>query len=935
MDHEDGETPAFQTGSDLLVTRIVPPVWRPAIVARPHLDAIFQHGRRGMLTLVVAPAGAGKTTAVGAWLAGARGEAHTVARVPARVAWLSLDPDMDDPARFWAHLAAACDQFASGCATGVQALLQADQPPAPAALVAALSNRLAALPWDGGADRPYVLVLDDYHAIERPEIHAGVSRLLAYLPPQVHMIITTRADPPLPLARLRARRLLTEIRVADLRFGRDEFVAMLNAAGEPPLNAAALDTLMQRTEGWAAGLWLAVLALRNHPDPAGFVAAFAGTHRYLVDYLTDEVLDRQPAYLRRFLLVTSIVDRLCASLCDAVLGMDDATGSGPASQGVSSQSLLEDIERRGLFLMPLDDERRWYRYHQLFADVLRVRLGTLDPGSLPSLHRRASMWYAAAANDDPALLTDAVRHALAAGDADQAADLVERTAARIWSQGELRTILELLRLLPHAIIEARPGLALALARATIGTGNINAVRSLLDAAAARLEDAPNPAEASRLRGWIAVLASHEARLREQPDQVQAHATAALAILPDDDVDGRGLVMLGLAMSQHVAGSLPAAAEHYVEAISLLQAAGNRHDELHASAMLGTVMLMRGDLDGAESLLAAALDRAQVGGATLPVAAMAYNALGEIAYLRCQLDRAQSHCATALALAELGQVGDAILVGHELWVKLDLARGDATAAARRVSALLMHAEMRGITHLMAWAQSVGAWVALAQGRTADAAGWAAKYRPTIGRLSPIRGDAFVTYVRVLLATGRTAEARTLVERQLPHSIAAGYVEQQLQIAILAAIACAEQSDLSAATRHLVAALTCAASQGIRQPFLNAGAPLFALLQRVAPSLDESLHSFARSLTSAPTPVVTPVVTHPRAAGHAPGMVESLTPREREILGLMAAGLSNQEIADMLVIGVGTVKTHLHSLYGKLAARDRMSAVVRARTLGLLA
>ncbi len=929
MEHDQRGAPdAYRDQPDLLLTRLYAPPVRPDLVARPRINALLQRGRCNALTLVSAPAGSGKTTAVVAWLAEARST-----RTIERTAWLSLDTDADDPARFWAYLAAACDHLAPGCAAHVQALLQTNQPPAAAVLVAALSNRLASLPWDGAAERPYVLVLDDYHAIERLEIHDGLSRLIDHLPPQIRMVITTRADPPLPLARLRARGQLTELRAADLRFARDELADMLAVAGAPPLSAAALDTLTARTEGWAAGLRLVLLALHGHTEPDRFIAAFAGTHRYLVDYLADEVLDREPAHLRRFLLETSILDRLCGPLCDAVLGIGSTDTMGEPMKVVSSQRILDEVERRGLFLIALDDERRWYRYHHLFADVLRARLHDLAAEMVPTLHRRASAWYVAAAATEPTLLANAVRHALAAGDANQAADLVERAVARIWNQGDLRITLELLRLLPEDTVTARPWLALALARTTLSTGDIEAVGLLLTQITAMLDAGAGQGDTDRLRGWVAALRAHEARLHERPDAAFAHATTALALLPPDDMAGRGFVTLGLAMSHHVAGALVMAIDQYTVAIQLLRASGDRYNELYATAMLSSATLMRGELATAGSLLTEALGRAQVGGVTLPVAAMIHTALGEIAYLRDDLAGAQAHCAEALSLAVLGQVRDAVLVGHELWVKIDLAVGDTAAAARRAAALLAHTEAARIPQLIAWARSVSAWVSLVLGRVTDATAWAAGYRMERGPLSPIRADEFVTYLRVLLGTGRAGEARALVEQQLPYTITSGYAEQQLQFQVLGALACAAENDAVSASRWLMDALQIAAPQRIRRPFLSAGAPMVSLLQTAiaALSLDPSLSSFAHSLVGKSLPAAAPAINQVTAV---PDLVEPLTSREREILRLTASGLSNQEIANLLVIGVGTVKTHLHSLYGKLDARDRMSAVIRARTLGLL-
>src|SRR6266498_951378 len=380
--------------SPLLETKLHVPRWRRGLVARPRLSERLSRGAESALTVVSAPAGFGKTTLLAQWLATAPGDGPSAA-------WLSLDQRDNDPAVFWTYLVAALQTAAHGVGAGALSLLQSPRPPIEAVL-ATLLNDLGAVSND------VVLVLDDYHVIDARDVQDGMAFLLEHLPPQIHLVIASRTDPALPLARLRGRGELVEIRAADLRFTPDEAAAYLNGVMGLVLTARDVAALEGRTEGWIAALQLAALSMQGREDTAAFIAGFAGDGRYIVDYLAEEVLQRQPEHVQHFLLQTSILDRLSGPLCDAVTGQD------------GGRAKLAALERGNLFLVPLDDRRRWYRYHQLFADVLQAHLRDEQPGELPDLHRRASAWYEQ--NGEP---SETIRHALAAGDFERAADLVE------------------------------------------------------------------------------------------------------------------------------------------------------------------------------------------------------------------------------------------------------------------------------------------------------------------------------------------------------------------------------------------------------------------------------------------------------------------------------------------------------------------------------
>ena len=442
-----------RAASPLLETKLYTPKWRPGLVSRPKLIERLDQGTERKLTLVSAPAGFGKTTLLAEWLA-----ATPASERPA--AWVSLDHSDNDPALFWAYCITALQTVQSGVGESTLSLLYSRQPPPIEALLGTLLNEIAAA--STGSGHGFVLVLDDYHLIDAQPVHDGVTYLVDHLAPQMHLIIAGRADPPLPLSRLRGRGELTELRAADLRFTSDESAAFLNEVMGLELTAGDVAALERRTEGWIAGLQLAALSMQGREDVSGFITAFAGDDRYIVDYLVEEVLQRQPKRVRSFLLQTSILDRLSGPLCDAVTNQEEG------------RVLLEALERGNLFVIPLDDKRHWYRYHHLFADVLHVHSMQEQPDLVPTLHRRASEWY-----EQNGLLGDAIRHALAAEDFERAAGLVELAHPAILRSRQDATLLGWLKALPDELARTRPVLSVGYAWASLSTGQLEAVEPRL------------------------------------------------------------------------------------------------------------------------------------------------------------------------------------------------------------------------------------------------------------------------------------------------------------------------------------------------------------------------------------------------------------------------------------------------------------------------
>jgi LuxR family transcriptional regulator, maltose regulon positive regulatory protein len=572
----------------LLATKLHLPRTPPGFLPRPRLQERLEEGLARGLLLVCAPAGFGKTTLLAGWAHGGRRP----------VAWLSLDGGDNDPSRFWRHVAAALDRSRPGLAEQLLPLLDPPAPPSCEGLVAALVNQLAARPGE------LALVLDDYHLIEAPPVHAALGFLLEHRPPGLRLVLASRADPPLPLARLRARGQLGELRERDLRFTPEEAGGVLAAAVGTGLPDSAVAALTERTEGWVAGLQLAALSLRDQPDVAGFVASFSGSHRYVLDYLTEEVLDRQPDEVRDFLLATSILERLSGELCDAVTGRTDG------------QRTLEQLERANLFLQPLDEVRGWWRVHQLFADLLRARLQQEQPERVPALHHAAAGWC-----ERYGLADEAVRHALAAGDPTWAARLIERHADGLLLRSEGATVQRWLAALPPELVEARPRLLLAEARVALLGGRVEEGQARLDAAeralaAAPADDAPYQPSAGRaasllanVPATIALDRAWLAELRGDADLAIASASRALAEVGDGEwmLESNANGYLGIAEWLH--GRLPEAERLLSSTIARWGAAGERYLAVRGCHHLGQVQRARGDLDAALATYRQALELA--------------------------------------------------------------------------------------------------------------------------------------------------------------------------------------------------------------------------------------------------------------------------------------------------------------------------------------
>ncbi|HZD71992.1 MAG TPA: tetratricopeptide repeat protein, partial [Actinomycetes bacterium] len=732
----------------LLATKLYVPGPQPGLVARPRLVERLEEGLVRGLVLVCAPAGFGKSSLLADW-----------ARRGGRpVAWLSLDQGDNDPARFWRHVVAALDRARPGLAEQVASLLG---PPAPRSfegLVTALINQLAAQPGE------VVLVLDDYHLVEAQVVHALLGFLLEHRPPGLRLVLASRADPPLGLARLRARGQLGELRDGELRFTAEEAAGLLGGAVGAELPEAAVAVLAARTEGWVAGLQLAGLSLRGQADVAGFVASFSGSHRFVLDYLAEEVLERQPEELREFLLATSVLERLSGPLCDAVTGRSDG------------QAMLERVERANLFLVALDAVRGWWRYHQLFADLLRVRLRQQLPERVPVLHRAAAAW-----SEAHGLADDAVRHALAAGDAVWAARLVERYADELLLHSEGVTVARWLAALPDELVGSRPRLLLAQARLALLGDRVEGVDGLLDAAERAFAQAADESfepslgrAASLLANVPATMAldrAYLAELRGDAERALALAWRARAEIGEDEWMLACNASGYLGVAQWLRGRLVAAERLLSSTIAQWLRAGERQLLVRTCHHLGQVQRAQGRLDVALGTYRQALEvAAPAGQPALPSAGMARVGLAEVAYQRGELDAALGHLTEAIPLCRQVVYTPPLATGLATLAWIRQAQGDPAGALEAMGEAERVAPSRGVASLLNPAPALRARLLLAHGELAAAAGWTQERGLGAGdEPSYPREPEYLVLARVLLAQDRPDQALALLGRL--HGLAA--------------------------------------------------------------------------------------------------------------------------------------------------------------------
>ena len=902
----------------LLETKLHVPRLPRGLVARPRLSERLSRGAERALTLVSASAGFGKTTLLAEWVAAAASEGRSTA-------WLSLDQRDNDPALFWRYLVAALQTAAPRVDSGAISLLQSPQAPTEA-VVGTLLNDLSAVSND------VVLVLDDYHLLEARDVQDGMAYLLEHLPPQIHLVIAGRADPALPVARLRARGELVEIRAADLRFTPDEAAAYLNEVMGLALTAPDVAALEGRTEGWIAALQMAALSMQGRDDVAGFIAGFAGDDRYIVDYLAEEVLDRQPEPVKNFLLQTSILDRLTGPLCDAVTGQD------------GGKVRLAALERGNLFLVPLDDHRQWYRYHQLFADVLHAHLLDERPEDVPELHRRASAWYGQNGHS-----SEAIRHALVAKDFERAAELVELEIPALRRNRQDATLRRWLEALPEELIKVRPVLSMGYAGALMVRGEVVGVEAHLQDAERWLDTTTSSSQRSaapsaemivvdvselpRIPATIEMYRSALALKRGDLPGTARHAKRAIDLAAEEDHLTRAGAAGLMGLAFWGSGDLEAGHRAYAECMAGLWRAGHIADTFGCAIALADIRIAQGRLGDALLTYERALRLASEDGRSpLRGTADMYVGMSELHLERDDLPAATRSLQQSKELGEHKGLPQNPYRWRVAMARLREAEGDLDGAFD----LLNEAERLYVSDFFPNVRPIPAMKArarLAQDRLGEALGWAREQDLSVeDDLSYLREFEHITLARVLLAqhiAEREArfldEATRLLERLLKAAEAGARTGSLIEVLALQALANQGRGDIPAALASLQSALTLAEPEGYVRIFVDGGQPMASLLRAAAKQ------GIARNYVHRLLAAIN------KTEGTAPvkqDLIEPLSERELDVLRLLGTDLDGPDIARELVVSVNTMRTHTKNIYAKLGVSNRRAAVRRAQELDLM-
>lgn len=917
----------------LLATKLRAPQPRPQVVSRSRLTAklLASVKRPGSFALLSGPAGFGKTTLLSEFIAG----------LPRPVAWVSLDEADNDPIRFWTYLLTACRSVQPDVGESGLALLQIPQLLPAETLPTLLINDLVQ------ANADLVIVLDDYHTLQNQAIHSALSFLLDHLPENLHLVISTRLDPPLPLARLRARSQLTEVRAADLRFTSDETAAFLNRVMGLNLSSEDVAALEARTEGWIASLQLAALSMQGRNDLTGFIQAFTGSHVYVAEYLIEEVLGSQPEAVKTFLMQTSILERLSAGLCEAVSGQKE------------SQTLLRNLYQANLFVMPLDDEGQWYRYHQLFADLLQARLQqTLPADAIAALHQRAAAWYTQAG-----MLAEAMEHALLARDFSYAVQIFEKIAMPMILNAYFITVENWLRMIPAGYLMESVRANLALAWMYLMRRNFTQAGPYLERLQRLRSTSQGDGEAGSIQGeWLALqsmLLGVQGRVTESADL----AEQALKLIPVEETQIRSMTYMGLAnlYEQRLEYERAAAAMNAI--IQSARRAGDLASEILGISLLGRMLLRQGRLRSVYELTSEALRRIERAGVFSPFSATLHGELAQVYYHWHKLEEARRHFARSVELSVLGGFSDAEIYHNVFLSRLFQMEGDLQASAREIEKALnrMRTAAPAFVREEVIAQRVNLALALGQPEVAQAAlqeygfhfddGFSfPEPAPEAGIPEPM-GQLYNSALRILLYQARVQAERQDLGRgmELTEALIEGFARCQHLPVMLQTLLLRSQMYTAAGKEQdgfadVVKALELAEPERVISAFVEEGLPLAEMLgtllhRGLLKTIDPGyVHEI---LAACPGISGKPAIQPAQPAASSPNgeeawvLIEPLTPRELEVLQHIAAGDSNQEIADKLVITLSAVKKHTGNIFRKLGVSSRTQAVVRARKLGLLA
>ncbi|MGG4458676.1 LuxR C-terminal-related transcriptional regulator [Brevibacillus porteri] len=882
----------------IVTTKLYMPPPRLKTVTRHRLIEQLNEGLNRKLTVISAPAGSGKTTLVSKWLASG----------DRPFAWISMDEGDNDPACFLTYLFTALQNIDPNIGAGIFPLLHSPQPLPLESMITTLLHEIIAVP------NPFVLVFDDYHVLKTGPLDAVISFLLERMPPQIHLVIATREEPRLPIARLRVRNQLNEVRASDLRFTYSEAAEFLETVMGLELSPENIALLEARTEGWIAGLQLAALSMKEQIDIATYLRSFSGSHHFILDYLVEEVLTQQSASIQAFLLHTSILARLSGPLCDAIFG-ESGIGSG------SGQETLEFLERANLFIVPLDSERRWYRYHHLFADLLRQRLhqrfsSTTGEGEriLAELHTRASIWY-----EDTGLEMEAFYHAVAANDTSRAARLVEGERMPLLFRGGVITVRNWLESLSHEELDARPALWVMYASALLMTGQVTGVEPKLVAAEKALQGLKQEARSRDTLGHIAAIRATLAVSKHQSEDIMAEAKRALEYLHPDNLPVRTATTWSLGYAYHLQGNRIAASKAYQEALSNSEKIG--HVMITMMATIGLAKLQEADNQLHMAAETYQHVRKLAGSPPLPAACESHLGLARIFYEWNDLRTAEHHGQQSIQLARQLEQTDRVVATQVFLARLKLAQGDVSGAAAMIANAEHVARKHGFIMQMPPIAEAQVLLLLQQDNLTAAARLAQKH------------DLPLLQARVLLAQGNTSAALAVLEPLLEQARAKQLEDERLKIMLLLAVVLHAHGDQAKAAQMVKDALVIAEPGGFIRTFVDEGIPMKRLLCDA--EVYETMPRYREKLLAEWKE------EEPKREGgnsnlphHVDSLIEPLSERELEILQLIEKGLSNRDIAQQLFLALSTVKGHNRNIFDKLQVQRRTEAVARARQLGLL-
>ena len=922
--------------TSLLQTKLYIPPARPELVSRPRLIERLNAGIHRKLTLISAPAGFGKTTLLSEWAHDLKNrflEKNLVSDPSLLIAWLSLDEGDNDPTRFLAYFIAALQRIQTDIGEAALATLRSHKPPPAEVFLTGLINEITAVGLG-----PFALVLDDYHLIKTQPIHDALAFLLDHLPPQMHLVVATRADPPLPIARLRARGQLTELRLTDLRFTLDEATEFLNQVTGLNLSTDDVAILASRTEGWIAGLQMAAVSMQGQEDVTSFINAFRGSDRYILDYLVEEVLHRQSNTVQTFLLQTSVLERLTGPLCDAMLEIGDwrskisAQEQSPISNLQStSQQVLEQLEAANLFIVPLDNERKWYRYHRLFADLLQQRLHQAQPDRVSILHRRASEWH-----EQNGFIGAAIEHALSAEDLERAARLIEQAAEAALMRSEVATLLRWVDALPDELVHARPTLCLFHAWALLLGGHpIDKVESRLQSVDG---DADLAAKTAPLRAFVAIFQGQLQRAVELSQE-------ALEQLAEDDLFLRSVATWMLAISDMMDGNLVGGTQTLGEIVRMSQEAGNVMIAVMTTCTLAELHMTQGRLGQAKATYHQALELATDDqGQRLPIAGLALIGLGELEREWNNLETAEQYLTEGIAqIEQWGEIG--ALDGYIFLAYVKQARGDRAGAAeaiQKAQQLAVKFDATEMDDVLAGAHQ--AYLSAMQGALEPAWRWIEERKLTAdaalaemeerlsGALSSYnrqwRTVEYLALTRLLITQDQYDRALAILELLIKIAEQHRLNSRVIKFQVFKAMIYQAQGDSTQALATLERALSLAELEGYVRVFVDEGEPMVTLLRQAA-GRGIAVEYVDKLLAALETKDKRRMTKLPPSS-----LIESLSEREMEVLRLLTTHLSSTEIAEELYISVNTVRYHIKSIYGKLGVHRRADAVDRARELNLL-